>query len=230
MSVLRAADWPRHFSYRLSLHPRRPIRWLAGLSALALLALVFLRLEHEMGPALERAAVQMVRNRAVAAINQAVLEEVGPRFRYRDLYLLRRDQGGDTTFIQPDTQALSRLASSLSLAVQRRLELLEKEGIRLPLGHATGSRILAALGPSLPLEIVSLGTVGVSLESRFEAQGWNQTRHLVLARVRADLQVLSPAFSASVPVEQILPLAEGIVVGPIPRQGLIGWPSTPLRP
>ncbi len=175
--------------------------------------------EEALRPSVEAAVRQLIAGAATEAMDRAILAEVEP-VGYTDLYTIRTGTEGQVTFLQPNTAAINRLAARVTEAVAAELRRLQQQHLRLPLGQVLQSRLLAARGPALAVSIQSVGSVRATVESRFEQAGINQTRHVVSLAVTAELEAVAPFLRERVQVAKSVPLAEGIVVGPVPRQGL----------
>ncbi|NLW07591.1 MAG: sporulation protein YunB, partial [Clostridia bacterium] len=87
----------------------------------------------------------------------------------------------------------------------------------LPLGQVLGLRLLAAYGPPVPLRFIPMGTVEVELGDTFEATGINQTRHRIYFQIESIVQVVAPFGQEQVIVAATIPVAEAIIVGPVPQ-------------
>ncbi|MGB9859879.1 MAG: sporulation protein YunB [Moorellaceae bacterium] len=176
--------------------------------------------EWRLKPALEKLAVVQAQWVATEAIQKAVLEQVAGEIKYQDLVQPASDHTRQVLFMQADVWRISQLQAQAQLAIQERLAELKGRTYFLPLGQILGLRLLAAYGPPIPLSFVPLGTVAVTLGDTFEAAGINQTRHRIYLQVESDVQVVAPLVAEKVKVESQIPVAEAIIVGPVPEMYL----------
>ncbi len=212
------------------LYRRRRRRWLrlAGWVLIAAVVLLYV-LERTLRPSLEAVIRHTIQIRATEAINRAILERVAGSVKYEDLYLIRTNRDGLVTFLQPNTPEINRLASQVALAVQQEMKKMEDQYFGINLSQVVGSKLFATRGPALTVSVESIGTVRVRVQSRFEQAGLNQTRHIVYLVVRAEIQAVTPTFRDVFPVEEEVPLVEGIVVGPVP-EGIFNFRQEPAAP
>lgn len=172
--------------------------------------------------------------KATKAINQAVLASLDDGTTYDDLVRTQKDSRGQVIFMEANVITINRLASQTSLRAQEQLENLSQESISIPLGQVLGSKLLASYGPKVGVELTPLGTVKVQVRNSFESAGINQTRHWISLLVQSRLQVVIPFIEAEVPVEVEIPVADAVIVGPVPgtflQMSLGGRNSTPNLP
>jgi len=192
-------------------------RWLALLLALTLFAGVYSFFELRVRPTLLAAADIKITGMAVEAINRTVQQEVSRNnIGYQDFITVQRDYNGRVALMQANTVRINKLAADITLDVQQRLRGLESETIFVPLGQIMGSRILAGLGPKLPIHIYPLGVVNVDVRDSFEQAGINQTYHKIYLDFKTKIRVVIPLQSGEVEVVTKVPVAESIVVGDVP--------------
>ncbi len=192
---------------------RRRARFIAFLLIfLGILALIQIQVQ----PVVETIAAQRAHLEVINIINAAVDEQLGQGIGYQQLVNVVTDEQGMVSYIQPDTVKITRLTTAIALDIEERINDLEEQGIEFPIGLLTGYILLADKGPNFHIDIRPTGDVAVDISDEFEEAGINQTRHRVILNVEADLGILIPFQSELVRVTNSLPLAENIIVGPIP--------------
>ncbi|GAF24835.1 hypothetical protein MTY_0163 [Moorella thermoacetica Y72] len=197
---------------------RRPGRRPWGVAALVLAGLLLLLLlEWRLGPALEAVAATQARWVATEAMQQAVLDKITGQVSYNNLIQPGNSDGGQVVFMQADALGISRLQAAAQLAIQERLARLQGKTYYLPLGQILGLKLLAAYGPPVPLRFVPMGTVKVNVGDTFESAGINQTCHRIYLQAESEVQVVAPFSREKVQVATTIPVAEAIIVGPVPQ-------------
>lgn len=173
-------------------------------------------LEWRLHLAMERIADAQARWAAIDAIQGAVLDKITGQVNYNNL-IKPESSNGQIVFMQADALTISRLQAEAQLAIQERLAQLKGKTYYLPLGQILGMKLLAAYGPPVPMRYIPMGTVNVNVGDTFEAAGINQTRHRIYLHVESDVQVIAPLFRKGVSVTATIPVAEAIIVGPVPQ-------------
>lgn len=190
-----------------------------GLGALvALAALVLFLLDVLLWPTLRTLAEAEVQNMAVAAMYQAVRDEVtAANLDYRRIFHVETNAAGQVTFMQPDTVAVNVFAARLALAVQAQLAGMDGRKVYIPLGRALGSRLLGWMGPRIGVKISPVVLQNVRIWDTFESAGINQTRHRIYVNVRLITKTVIPFIGSDLTVEGDFPVAEAVIVGQVPN-------------
>lgn len=205
------------------------------------LLLSFLAAERSVAPVIRAVAEQEARALATGAVNRVVTAEVAGGLADRELVRYITDREGRITALHADTLEINRVAARVGEAVQAEFRRMAGSRFRLPLGQLTGSRLLAALGPHLPVTFTPVGAVLVTIRQDFAEAGINQTRHLVILETEAHMRMVVPLVSHEIRFVHELPLIESVLIGPVPstywKADLGGWwgagawpPPTGLAP
>lgn len=132
--------------------------------------------------------------------------------------------------VRADTTTL--VQSHLEQAEQGNLELLpenefefdeatmeEKGGIvfYVPLGQATNIPLLGNLGPKIPIRFHLIGNVESSIGTDIREFGINNAYVEVFIYMKVNVQIIIPLATTSSVVEQRIPVAIGLVKGPVPH-------------
>lgn len=201
------------------------------LLVLLVLAAVFVLVEWNIRPTLLAIAEAKAIIIATEAVNRAIEQTVVRDVRYEDLIYVDKDDRGRVVLMKPNTLEINRVAARTTIAVQEELKKMTGRGFDIPAGQVMGSKLLANLGPRIPVTIVPIGTVNVSLYQTFEAAGINQTRHTVFLDTVATVKVVIPLLGGVTEVATTIPVAEVIIVGEVPTYylqwnwGAGGWGS-----
>ncbi|MHB1126451.1 MAG: sporulation protein YunB [Bacillota bacterium] len=191
-----------------------------GLMLLVLVAMMligsFAYLEFSLQPTIIAFAEAQARWTATEAIHQAILEEIAADVTYKDLIVIERNNRDEVVFMQANMVKVMSLASNATLRIQRVLQDLQYNNFKIPLGQVMGSKILAAYGPGIKVEMIPLGTVKIDVKDSFETAGINQTRHRILLDVTSNIRVIIPLISSNVEVAVQVPVAEAVIVGSVP--------------
>ncbi|MFA5536298.1 MAG: sporulation protein YunB [Bacillota bacterium] len=163
---------------------------------------------------------------AANAINTAVLEKIATNVYYGDLIKTERDYQNQIVFMQINTILLNEIKSGAAMEIQRVLQELKKVPLSIPFGQIFGLRLFANLGPNIKLTIVPAGVISVDIADSFEAAGINQTRHRIYLIAESEVKVVFPLIESTVLVDTQIPIADAIIVGPVP-QFYLG--SSPLK-
>ncbi|EOD00704.1 sporulation protein YunB [Caldisalinibacter kiritimatiensis] len=163
-------------------------------------------------------AISEVKARVIAtqAINDAVKAKLKDEVKYKDLIFVKYDSEGKVTMMQANTVLMNSIASDVALEVQNNIMQIATKEIKVPLGNALKSQLLAQWGPKIKIKIVPKGTVTVDFATEFEESGINQTRHKIYLVVVTDVKVIVPLASDTVRIATNIPIAETVIVGDVP--------------
>ncbi|PKM79141.1 MAG: sporulation protein YunB [Firmicutes bacterium HGW-Firmicutes-13] len=177
---------------------------------------IFIYMEKNLRPTILASASFYADMLATEAINEAVRKEIAENMLYDNLVQLEKDNYGKIVMAQINTMEVNRIMTLTTLRVQETLKSMEGEIIRLPLGQALGSYILANIGPRIPIVLIPIGRVNTNIVDIFEDAGINQTRHKIYLHIKAEVQVVIPFISSATEVITQVPIAECLYQGEVP--------------
>jgi len=178
--------------------------------------LIIYIIESNLKPTVTRMAESKVNLMANEIINKTIYEEILNNIKYTDLIETHKDSDNKITMIQANSIEISRLMTATNLKIKESLNELNEEILAIPLGQALGSYLFAAHGPKIKVRILPVGEVEVNLHQDFHETGINQTRHILYLDVRTSLTVVIPLATEKITVLTKTPIAETIIVGPVP--------------
>ena len=156
------------------------------------------------------------RSMAVQALHESASELLSSgQVTYDSLISVSTDAAGQVRLIQANTPEMNRLAATVSLAAQQKLQRQEQT-VSVPLGSVTGLTLLSGHGPRIPVRILPLGSVNASFHTDFQTAGINQTRHRISLTLTAAMQLVIPTGAQKMEVTTQVAMAESIIVGEVP--------------
>ncbi len=153
---------------------------------------------------------------ALDAVNSAIARNLSA-ITYEDLIRVDTDGQGRVTLLQANTVNMNRISTQTALTAQQYIADIADQSIRISIGSATGSPLLAGRGPEMLVKVVPVGSVSSEFVTEFRTAGINQTRHKVYIRIRANMRIVIPTGAREVEVVAQVPVAETVIVGQVPQ-------------
>lgn len=179
--------------------------------------LIFLLIDLAIKPTIIAMSEAKVEYIAVLAMNNAVSKILGSNIKYTDLTDVLTDKDGKITMIQYNTILINTLARETSTLAQDEIRSLGEEGIYVPLGSITKSKILSGKGPMIKVTIIPVGSVSTDFSDEFQQAGINQTRHKIYLTLKTQVRIVVPLGSDIIDVSTRVPITETIIVGDVPN-------------
>jgi sporulation protein YunB len=232
-----ARRWPRP---RYSAFKLRAKPGLVGFLILAVFIFLavraFLFVEGNLRPTIISMAEARARQLATEAINNAIKQKIAQESRYEHLIFIQKDNQGKIIMAEVNNMEIAKIQALTTMSVQSTLEALQAQEIKIPLGQALGSEILANLGPRIPVTLVPVGTVSAEIQQTFESSGINIVSHQVGIDITARIQIVIPFFSSEISVHSFTPLATATYFGQVPETVInlpmpydFEFPSNPVQ-
>ncbi len=197
---------------------------LAKISALGVVAivaglflLIFFVIDHNINPAIISFSQAKIQAIAINSLSDAVKKTLGTNIKYTDFVNVLTDKNGNVAMLQANTMKMNDLAAQVSDMAQETIRSKGDEGIDIPLGTITGSKLLAGMGPKIRIRIISFPAVSTDFDSELVSSGINQTRHKIYLTLRARIRIAIPLNTADIDVESRVPVTETIIVGDVPQ-------------
>lgn len=135
---------------------------------------------------------------------------------YNDLITIIRDNDGNITMVKANVISINRIASELTLEIQRDLENETETEINIPLGSFLGNELFYNIGPNIPVRLTSSGSVTTEFKSQFTNSGINQTIHRIYLYTVCKVNIITPLKTIASEITNEVLVAETVLVGPIP--------------
>lgn len=193
------------------------LRFLIILMILILAAfLIFFIIDTGVKPTIIAMSEAKIEYIAVLAMNNAVSKILGSDIKYTDLTNILTDKDGKIAMIQYNTILINTLARKTSTLAQDEIRSLGAEGIDIPLGSITKSKILSGWGPNIKVKIIPVGSVSINFSDEFKQAGINQTRHKIYMEMQTQVRIVVPLGSDIINVATKVPITETIIIGDVP--------------
>lgn len=211
----RSLWWRRHIRMGRGERPQFLLAVLFGLT----LALFLIRcFDASMRPQLVSITEARILNRLTAISNQAVANAFADQeLSYADLVQFRSGQVGEITTLSADTVRLNNLRVEVLGRIVKQVEALDSDSLGIPFGTLTGVDFLSALGPRLPVQVLSVASAEGTYRNEFSDAGINQTLHRILLDVTITAKLLFPGGVETVSLAVPVCVAETVIVGQVPQ-------------
>ena len=170
---------------------------------------------------IKSSVLQLARSKAqlseTAAINRIVNERVVNDIEYQDLVAVHKDDQGRIVMIQPNTIMLNKIMTRTVIEISDVTANMREDSIIIPSGQLLGLSFIAGYGPKIRVKILPAGEVKVNVLNKFDQAGVNQTRHLIYFKIDSNIKIAVPYMDENIHVSTIIPLAETIIVGEVPK-------------
>lgn len=196
---------------------RFPKLLLVLLLAIFLSIYIFNILDRNLKPAIIQMAEARAHQVAGEAINKALYDKVLANVNYNDLVFVHKDSQQRITMMQANSVKISRIISQANLEIKQSLRNISEETLKIPLGQASGSKILANYGPRINVRILPIGTVSTKFADEFQQAGINQVRHILYLKIETTVSIIFPLATTSININNSIPMAETIIVGEVPN-------------
>ena len=187
--------------------------------ALAVVLLVFAAYfaDKNLMPNFADASEFMTRNAVNEAVYSSIKEIFSENAGYEGLMELNRDENGRVDLIRVNPARLNKLAAGISEKVRIKLSRLGKIKISVPAGAIFGNSIFAGMGPRVYVKMLPAGSIETDYRSEFSSAGINQTRYTIYLTVKTRIGIVAPLLRKQTEIATVIPLAETIIVGNVPR-------------
>lgn len=137
--------------------------------------------------------------------------------KYEDMFTIEKDNNGNITMVKSNVNTINEIISDVAVKIQNEIDNRGKDDVKIALGSFSGFPLLAGKGPSVKIEISSIGNVQTDLRSEFISQGINQTLHRVYLQVVCEVSILTPFENINATIINQVLLVENVIVGNIPN-------------
>ena len=107
--------------------------------------------------------------------------------------------------------------SDVTIKIQEDLNKTENSSFYINVGSLTGSRFLMAKGPSIKINMNTIGTIETGLKSEFTSSGINQTLHRIYLQVKCEVSILTPFHTIGEEITNEILLTEAVIIGTTPN-------------
>ncbi len=145
-----------------------------------------------------------------SVINNAVAEAMGSA----DFSLVLTADGKTYT---TNASAVNQIQIILTECIIDTLENEMHSAVSVPAGAFTGLSFLSGSGPEINIDIFSVASPSVCLQTNFESAGVNQTLFELTAIVTMEFSAVLPTESIPVSVVREVLLSQQIIVGDVPQ-------------
>lgn len=207
--------WPR-----LRRKPGRGDRLQLSLALFLGLLLAFLLIRWfnaSLRPQLVALTEAQIRNYLTQAADRSLTQALGEDLSYRDMVTLQAGENGEPATLTTDTLRLNRLRTAVLEDIITQVDNLDDHSLSVPLGTLTGIDLLSALGPRLPVKVISVASVEGTFRNDFLSAGINQTLHRVMLDVTIAAKLLLPGGVVEVTVSVPVCVTETVIVGQVPQ-------------
>lgn len=189
----------------------------ATLLGIALALFLIHQFDASLRPQLVSLAETQVRNQITRIADQSVSDALNDQsISYGDMVTLQTGRTGEITTLTTDTVRLNRLRGAVMEDVIAQVETLSDRDLGVPLGTLTGLDLLSALGPKLPVRVLSVASAEAEYRNDFTGAGINQTLHRVMLDVTVTAKLLLPGGIVELQVVTPVCVAETVIVGQVP--------------
>jgi len=143
--------------------------------------------------------------------------EVLARYNYQDTVKIIESEDGRNSMLKTDIVMLNQIISDIAIEIQKELNKLEDEEIKIPIGALTGIAYFAGSGPNIKMKIISAGDVTTDIKTEFTAAGINQTIYRIYLSIDCNVSILTSYKSIDRKITNQVLLVETVVVGDVPE-------------
>lgn len=188
------------------------------------LAFLFIRwFDAALRPQLVALSETQIRNQLTHIADQAVTQALAKEeLSYRDMVSLQIGERGEVTTLSTDTGRLNLLRACVLEDVIAQVGSLDNRSLGVPLGTLTGIDLLSALGPKLPVQVISVASAQGNYRNEFTDAGINQTLHRVMLDITVAVQLLLPGGIVETTLTTPVCVAETVIIGQVP-QTYLNW-------
>ena len=138
------------------------------------------------------------------------------KYQYEELYTIEKDEAGNIVIIKSNVVPINNMISDLTENIQNEFNDIEKTRINIPFGNLFGMYFLSGIGPNIPIQVTTSGTLDTEVKSEFIAQGINQTLHRVYVEFVCNIKIITPLKNYQKTITNQVIIAEHVIVGNIP--------------
>lgn len=178
---------------------------------------MFLFVERNLEPALKDIARTYVKQIATLTITDAISKKISEDMEdIGNMTIIERDSNNRITYFSLDPSRQARLVAQVTERANHQLMELSKEPIKIPLGLALNSNILAQLGPLVPITLIPMGHAKADIEVRMNEAGINVVSVEVYLIISADVRIVIPFSSDEAIVTTSILIDTHILPGEVP--------------
>lgn len=170
--------------------------------------------------ALSQEKVRSIATKTVSEVVGQVLTEGG--YTYDDLVEVSYSSENKVSQISTNSTQVNLLVREVTALVQERFDQIDNTSISVSLGSFSGIPFLFGYGPQIKLNLVPVGTVQTSFDTKFLSAGINQTLHSLYFDVDAVLGLILPGSTQNFQTNLQILICESVIVGEIPSIYLQG--------
>ncbi|GAA0351619.1 sporulation protein YunB [Bacillus horti] len=177
----------------------------------------FLFVERNLEPALKNIAATHVKQIATLTISDAISHKLSQDIGSNEVVIFEKDEDGKIILITFDQAKQAEIVSTVIDRANEELRELSNSPIRIPLGQALNSNILAQLGPLVPITLVPMGAAKADISIEMEEAGINVVSITVYLKIQADVRIVIPFSSDEAVVSTSLPIDFIVLPGEVPN-------------
>ena len=190
--------------------------WISLAFGLAMTLFLIRWFDAAIRPQLVALSESQISNRLIQIADQAVTQAiVDQKLSYPDMVTLR--SSGELFTLVTDTASLNSLRTAVLDAIIAQIGTIDNDPMGVPLGALTGIDLLSALGPRLPVQVISVSTAEGQYRNDFTSAGINQTLHRIMLDVTLNARLLLPGGVVEVLVSTPVCISETVIIGQVPQ-------------
>jgi sporulation protein YunB len=177
----------------------------------------FFYMEKNLQPALMEIANAHVKQIATLAINQAISQKISENLDDGGVLKIETSADGKTQLISFDSKNQAKILNKVVSNANAELLKLGEEPIKIPLGQALNSNILAQLGPHVPISLYPHGFSKADITVDLKEAGINMVMVTAYIEIEAQVQIIIPFSSEEALITTRYPIEWHLLQGEVPN-------------
>lgn len=197
----------------------RVFKWLCYLLIVLVAALIaaVVLFRKNYFPVISTLVQTQVKNATSDLINDAIDRQIeNGTIQYDRMVYFEKDLDGRITALKTNMSEVNKLKTDLLNIINDEILAMDSDHMGIPLGSLFLPELLSGMGPSIPIQILTIRNSEASFFSEFSEAGINQTLQKLNMRVSIDIAVLVLGKIDTFTISSQVVVAETVIIGQVP--------------